>query len=251
MFDDDIEYIDHLSADEKLQVWGYGEWVEEADEATFEISGYKCWIHREISCTGGHLYGYVCIPDSHPWHNLQTEEIPCLVHGGLALSWLQQDEFWIGFSCSRATDIIPYRYNLFKKERRPSFSISKLRNVNITYKNFEFMMSELKGLVHLNANAIKPFLSAPIQSVPFPSFPFLSPAIYRFINETVAIHSFPLHSNPLRCVPIQAFAFHSPAVLAALMYSIACLSYAIASAPMQSNPFNSYPFRSVMFIITV
>lgn len=103
----------HWTSDEKLKFGGYGEWVEEADAIEFEYKGYEAFIIRiwkKEPCTkeeayfGGHLCGYVKIPNTHPYYG--NEEIDLEVHGGVTFNEMHEEHF-VGFDCAHSTDLVP------------------------------------------------------------------------------------------------------------------------------------------------
>ena len=64
--------------------WGPGPWQDEPDKEQWadEATGYPCLIVRNRL---GALCGYVGVPEGHPWHGKDYDDIePCPdVHGGL------------------------------------------------------------------------------------------------------------------------------------------------------------------------
>src|SRR6266852_4741278 len=119
----------HLfTSDEKLSWWGYGEWVEEPDEVTFEHMGFACRVIRvaqqepyikEVCVFGGHLCGYVNIPVNHPMFSKKYDEIDVDVHGGLTWSEMEKGGYWIGFDCAHSGDYCPSLENNRKIFKSP------------------------------------------------------------------------------------------------------------------------------------
>ncbi len=155
----DLEQGIHtLTSDEKLTAWGLGEWVEEPDELNFDYKGYKCLVERVYSKHDdiielGHLCGYMVVPKGHVWHSKKTEEIDCDVHGGLTFGERSSHgDYMIGFDCAHARDYSP-GLEVFK--RRQSEMMKAITGYEkhfstlfeSTYKNFNFVVQELKGLV--------------------------------------------------------------------------------------------------------
>jgi len=161
-----------LSSDEKLKQWGYGEWVEEPDLIEFEHQNIKCRIIRVSahemngSLFGGHLCGYICIPEGHPWKGLGENALydNIDVHGGITYNKEEEDGYWIGFDCAHSSDIVPslevfrnkYRNSVWEKyikdlkRRYPSST-----RFNPTYKNINFVIEQCESLAEQAHRLIK------------------------------------------------------------------------------------------------
>ena len=101
--------------------WSRGPWDNEPDRIEWRHAGLPCLIVR--SDTTGGLCGYVAVPNGHPCSNGMSDLDDLRVHGGVTYTCLgcagpichvpQDDEstdiFWIGFDCSHAGDLAPYR----------------------------------------------------------------------------------------------------------------------------------------------
>jgi len=158
-----------LSCNDKLKHLGYGEWVEEYDKLKFEYLGYECMVHRVFSQEsmqpnhyfGGHLCGYVRVPDGHIlFGNEEIKEIAC--HGGLTYS--SNTSFshghWIGFDCAHSGDVVPSMELLSNKNKNQE-SLRCIQQVkdqlrklfpagammNPTYKNIDFCITECIAMV--------------------------------------------------------------------------------------------------------
>lgn len=103
----------HYTSEEKLKFCGYGEWVEEADITEIEYLGYEVRVVRIFmeepfakvkAYFGGHLCGYVKIPQSHPYFGKKDIYLDC--HGGLTFNEAHE-EHWAGFDCGHSGDYIP------------------------------------------------------------------------------------------------------------------------------------------------
>lgn len=161
-----IEYKHLFTSGQKLMWWGYGEWIEEPDQAQFEYKGYKCLIRRiaireeteaEVMA-GGHLCGYVAIPYEHPW--VLEEELgdKSNVHGGITFSEGTNEEWIVGFDCAHSGDIIPslpvtddflerHLINLpLSEDQINSYKMIKLLRKS-TYKNMNFCINQTIDLV--------------------------------------------------------------------------------------------------------
>jgi hypothetical protein len=117
----EVKQEEHLyTSDQKIKWCGYGEWVEEPDRIEFEYLGYKAVVNRAFvketygqkeAYFGGHLCGYVRIPEDH--HLFSNEEISVNCHYGLTFN-KKDEEHWVGFDCAHAGDYVP-TMELFKK----------------------------------------------------------------------------------------------------------------------------------------
>lgn len=90
-----------------------GPWDDEPDDCqwTDGRTGWPCWVKRG---SFGSWCGYVCVPRDHPWHGKTDDEVEAMddllrVHGGLTFigSWLQEGDWWFGFDCGHAWDVMP------------------------------------------------------------------------------------------------------------------------------------------------
>jgi len=163
----------HLyTCDDKLKWWGYGEWVEEADNVYFTHNEIECHVirsaHKESNAQnfhifGGHLCGYCRIPKDHPYYEKEYEEMNIDVYFALTFGEFLNNEYWIGFDCAHACDIIPSMQYL-EKSNPGLIEIKKkckelLKKINIndnpkTYKNMNFVIEECKSIAE-QLNAIK------------------------------------------------------------------------------------------------
>ena len=114
--------------------WPAGVWQDEVDKAVWvdETTGLDCMIHRGPH--GGHLCGYVGVPEGHPWFEVDYDDVRCgdedqswpSVNGGLTYAGFchQRDDpsvgichipqagrpdrvWWLGFDCAHAHDYSP------------------------------------------------------------------------------------------------------------------------------------------------
>lgn len=135
--------------EEKLELFGDGEWVNEPDYLEFEHEGYKCIIKRRFrdSLIGGHLCGYVQLDKIHPLHgidlvrySLDNEDI---VHGGITYSESDENNiFRIGFDCGHSGDIIPFQNSMYARIN----AIYPFESGRKEYRNIEFAKAEVKKL---------------------------------------------------------------------------------------------------------
>jgi hypothetical protein len=156
----DSELCKHLyTSEQKIKWWGYGEWVEEPDVLKFKYKNFECAIVRTCKpdgpdhIFGGHLCGYVCLPDTHVYFKKNYSDIDIDVHGGLTFSEMAGvGKYWIGFDCSHSGDYTPSTEKL-KKESNfiDLFPIPKeylkYSIFNLTYKNIDFCVQECKSMV--------------------------------------------------------------------------------------------------------
>lgn len=158
-----MKKIHKYTSDDKLNWFGYGEWIEEPDEVFFEYQGYESSIKRVLhfECNGhafgGHLCGYLKIPKDHPWYDKHTIfDFDCNVHGGITFAkFNESNEYWIGFDCAHSMDLIPTSMKNMKKIMHENMK-EHLKGMNIhienspifhhSYKNINFCMEEIKSL---------------------------------------------------------------------------------------------------------
>lgn len=146
----------HLyTSDEKIKWFGYGEWVEEPDEITFTHCGYECHIQRvlgfEISghAFGGHLCGYVILPDGHPLIEKDID-VDYDVHGGITYNSKMNGKNFLGFDCAHSFDTVPSMSEQRKKtkldciEKFPHIKTSAI--FQESYKTVSFVIDQLKQL---------------------------------------------------------------------------------------------------------
>ena len=172
----DFDEIHHYTSDQKIDWFGYGEWVEEADEVNFFHSRLKCKILRIVKpdgpdfMFGGHLCGYVRIPPESPLfgkdlHYHYDKKITLHVHGGItfadSVNFLHDLGFWIGFDCGHSYDLIPCMKNRniidpFLKQLQESLPIPEIYEdialFNPGYRNIAFCAEECKSLADQVAN---------------------------------------------------------------------------------------------------
>jgi len=162
---EEFSYVEHTySSDEKMKWWGYGEWVEEFDYATFSYNGWECVIRRECFddgpiMFGGFLCGFVKIPKDHPLYivnpDIHLNDLSDFdVHGGITCygyPFWDEENLYLGFDCDHVSDINP----CFKKMREfpeefpegfCDFFDSLFHICNPTYKNISFVKKELEHL---------------------------------------------------------------------------------------------------------
>lgn len=65
----------------------------------------ETWVHDGVECAiangAGWVNGYVRVPEGHPWHGKDYDDIPADVHGGLTYSGGD----WIGFDTAHLGDV--------------------------------------------------------------------------------------------------------------------------------------------------
>lgn len=164
-----MELIYKFTPEEKTLWWGDGEWVNEPDFIKFTCEGFECQIIRlavqepnapETFKFGGHLNGYVKIPEDHPYFNKDYSEIDIDCHRGLTFGEISAlGEFWIGFDCAHSSDIIPSHEHIMNtrewgreitqqlKEFKEKFNIKNSSLFDKTYRNIDFCIEECKSIV--------------------------------------------------------------------------------------------------------
>ena len=92
-------------------------WEQEPDLVRFEAHGLECLILRVKG--GGHLCGYVQLPEGHPWRHGFSSGVEPAVHGGI--TWEGPffpgrkgeppiaEGYWIGFDCAHSGDRCPHK----------------------------------------------------------------------------------------------------------------------------------------------
>lgn len=153
------------TSEEKLAIWGYGEWVEEPDFVEWEYKGFKCEINRHIrrDCELyglGHLCGYVFIPKEHLWASIKEDDITWDVHGGITyFEKLEDGTLKIGFDCAHHRDESPfssekfYKYlmSITDKEDPKYFEYLKaLEEVEDLRKEIPYFSSDYKSYKNIN-----------------------------------------------------------------------------------------------------
>ncbi len=150
-----------VSTECKLKWFGYGEWVEEADKISFQYRGYECLIERvfapepmqENSVFGGHLCGYVKIPDDHCYFKAKGSKMAILCHGGLTYNCIKDwgKEHWIGFDCAHWNDFMPSINNFKKKmeqsDRYMEEVLALYPQMQQVYKNMDFCTKQCTSIV--------------------------------------------------------------------------------------------------------
>lgn len=145
--------------------WGDGPWVGEPDKVQWidEATGLDCLAVRNVD-VGGQWCGYVGIPDSHPMHGVDYNEVDSLLscHGGLTFSdscHVGGDEasaichvpepgrpdnvWWLGFDCAHYLDICPLLVKKLADIR--SFS-STAPSQEQVYRDLDYIKGECRDL---------------------------------------------------------------------------------------------------------
>ena len=84
--------------------------------------------------TMGHLCGYVKVPTSSPLYDCDEDDPsiePLHVHGGITYAGDlgTPGEWWIGFDCAHAGDLVPYGPIQYGTYRDVEFVLHELRNL--------------------------------------------------------------------------------------------------------------------------
>ena len=151
---------EHLwTSDHKLKFCGYGEWVEELDRVIFEYEGYKARVERIFrqepyakneAWFGGHLCGYVTIPQSHPYFKKEEIDIDC--HWGLTFNEAHEEHV-IGFDCAHSGDIVPTMQHLKNTDphliaiRQEFFPKGYSRIFKEQYRNVQFCIDQCIAII--------------------------------------------------------------------------------------------------------
>lgn len=146
------EEINHFSINQKLNWFGYGEWVEEPDEVLFTYKDYECKVLRilqqeesnPLHFFGGYLCGYIRIPNTHPYHHRIFEKMEIDCHGGLTFGCVSIGH-WVGFDCAHFLDYVPSLEKMIRSDL--DLSIYTSYRMNRHYRNIKFCIKECKNIV--------------------------------------------------------------------------------------------------------
>lgn len=152
-YDYKIKKEEHLfEKDFKLKWLGEGEWIEEADKIDFEYAGYEAEVRRVLiqepyalkeAWFGGHLCGYVIIPQNHFLYMRPYKDFSIDCHWGLTYGdFSEGGSHRIGFDCGHMNDIIPTVELIMLPQRKLYGTfLSEFEHSNLlkkTYKNVQF-----------------------------------------------------------------------------------------------------------------
>lgn len=140
---------------------GKGPWIDEPDEISFEHADMECLIKRICKFIfnprvvfGGHLAGYVLIPESHPICGCNdVDDYEFNVHGGVTFCayYPITGNFQIGFDCAHGFDLIPSN-DLISKEDPLGLGDSFLESDDI-YRDIPYVIEQCKHLAEQISNA--------------------------------------------------------------------------------------------------
>lgn len=154
----------HFNREDKLELYGEGEWIDEPDHVEFEHLGYKCEIKRNSI---GALCGYIFVTKGHPWHGYGWKDhgdencrVDIDVHGGTTYHEADEGNTWkIGFDCAHCGDFMPglekskkqaRNYDWGRKLERMDEELKAkfpdLSLFNLTYKNIAFVTKEIESM---------------------------------------------------------------------------------------------------------
>lgn len=132
-------------------------WKDEPNRKEWESNGFKCLIVRHD--TAGFLCGYVGIPEGHPWHGVDYNDIEAEVHGGLTFGdegdgerW-PKGSYWVGFDCAHGGDLIPWTEPIMLFAR--GFSHKEHYPDEDTYRDIVYVTNETESLARQAAEAVK------------------------------------------------------------------------------------------------
>lgn len=128
----------HITSEEKIQLWGYGPWVEEPDEIKFFKHGFTCCIER---FSQGFLYAYVRLY-KHPnpyYYRKNLQSFSNLIFN----DFLTEEIYTIGFKSNRTYDFIPEHYALLKNPE-----LKKLYKSIQVYRSTQDCIKALEMLTH-------------------------------------------------------------------------------------------------------
>jgi hypothetical protein len=154
--------LDHhnFTSQNKLDWFGYGEWVEEPDEVEFTYKLYECCVTRcilpepstmDVNIFGGHLCGYVRIPNDHPYLHKRYQQMDISCHYGLTFGECSVGH-WIGFDCAHSSDYVPSLQKFWWKMKEDVHPLvwNALKNSDShkTYKNISFCVQQCIEIVN-------------------------------------------------------------------------------------------------------
>lgn len=130
---------------------------KEGDRKQFQYRGYDCLIRR-VREAGGHLCGYVVIPEGHKLFKVSYDDLEdkyeIHVHGGLTFSNygfsdykdtpFNKSKWYVGFDCHHAYDLAPLQYLRFPQFTQPPYSTTLESE---EYRDMEYVTQECKDLV--------------------------------------------------------------------------------------------------------
>ena len=156
----------HLwSSDLKIKHCGYGEWVEEPDHVSIQYRGYDAYVNRIFICEhhnkeeswfGGHLCGYVRIPEDHPYFGKKCDQMDIDTHGGLTFSKIDE-EHWISFDCGHSCDYIPTMEYIRKTNHELKYFLPLPKGfenfcLNHVYRNIQYCINECIKTINTLSN---------------------------------------------------------------------------------------------------
>lgn len=136
--------------------WGSGPWQSEPDKEqwTDPATGLPCLLVRNPH--GGHLCGYVGVPEGHPLFEKGYEDPELEVHGGVTFGgFCMEGEraehgvchivepgdndrvWWLGFDCAHGYDLSPGYYSTQRSERWHQHDV---------YRTVEYVKAECAAL---------------------------------------------------------------------------------------------------------
>lgn len=144
--------------------WGPGPWQDEPDKAVWvdPATGLDCMIHRNHA---GAWCGYVGVPEGHPAHGKDYDEVQASVHGGLTyagacqpvespetgLCHIEQPGrpdhvWWVGFDCGHYMDFMPALEVTMREIRRKYHDSPGYTEVGGTYRDINYVVLEVQDL---------------------------------------------------------------------------------------------------------
>jgi hypothetical protein len=157
--------------------WGPGPYQDEPDKVQFadEATGLPCLIRRVEAL--GSLCGYVGVPEGHPWHGQDYDNVDADVHGGLTFAGAggggdeatsichkpEPDEpdtvYWLGFDCGHGGDLFPAMQSDYAQAVAMMSAIvggtGIGRRSSGAYRDLAYVKSELASLARQAARAAR------------------------------------------------------------------------------------------------
>lgn len=124
----------------KLEIFGYGPWVDEYDYVEFIHAGILCIVQRNPSL--GTLSGLCILPDNHSWNEDGTD-LSLIQSHGLLVTILSGGKVRLGFICSQEGDLIP--------------SDDLIEDTTKTYRTLDYVIDQCKYLAEQILEAHEPY----------------------------------------------------------------------------------------------
>ena len=143
---------------EKLELWGPGPWVDEAERLEWMRHGLVCLMTRNPLV--GSLCGYVGVPPTHPLHGKDRRSVrPLRVHGDVNYAKAcdheagvchvvkrgqPDDLWWFGFDCLHGHDLAPAQVRFFGIDIE--LLLDKRAAAGMAYRDQQYVVEQIELL---------------------------------------------------------------------------------------------------------